>query len=103
MLNFDIGAWLRDPVLISIVTISVALFLVFTVVWGIRAHRQQVLAGREELIGKIAEVKTFMNPKGTVFVEGENWKAISDIKVKPGEEVVITKVEGLTLHVTQKE
>jgi membrane protein implicated in regulation of membrane protease activity len=36
-------------------------------------------------------------------VEGENWKAISDIKVKPGEEVVITKVEGLTLHVTQKE
>jgi hypothetical protein len=35
LLNFDIGAWLRDPVLISIVTISVALFLVFTVVWGI--------------------------------------------------------------------
>jgi membrane-bound serine protease (ClpP class) len=100
--NFDIGAWLRDPVLIGIVSIGVALFLVSTVIWGIRAHRQQILAGREELIGKTAEVKTFLNPRGTVFVDGETWKAISDTDVKPGEEVTITKVQGLTLHVTKK-
>ncbi len=101
---FQIGLWLSDPWLIAIVTIGVTVFLTFTIIWGIRAHRQQVLAGREELIGKTAEVKTVMNPKGTVFIQGERWKAISEKgQVEPGEEVIITKVEGLILHVTKKQ
>ena len=105
---FDIGAWLsewlRDPWLIAIVIIGTVAFLAPTIIWGIRAHRQQVLAGREELVGKTAEVRTDMDPKGTVFIQGERWKAISDEgRVKPGEEVIITKVEGLTLHVTRKQ
>ncbi len=105
---FDIGAWLnewlRDPWLIAIVVIGSVVFLAFTIIWGIRAHRQQELAGREELIGKTAEVKTLIDPKGTVFIQGERWKAIADEgRVNPGEEVIITKVEGLTLHVTRKQ
>lgn len=105
---FDIGAWLnewlRDPWLIAIVVIGSVVFLAFTIIWGIRAHRQQALAGREELVGKTAEVKTLIDPKGTVFIQGERWKAIADEgRVNPGEEVIITKVEGLTLYVTRKQ
>ena len=93
-----------DPWLIVIVVIGVIAFLAFTIIYGIRAHRRQVSAGREDLIGKVAEVNTVIDPKGTVFIEGERWVAISDKgRVEPGEEVIITKVEGLKLWVTKKE
>jgi membrane-bound serine protease (ClpP class) len=92
------------PWLIAIISIVIAAFLAFATIWGIRAHRQQAFAGREELIGKTAEVKTVMKPKGTVFIEGERWAAISEKgRMEPGEEVIITKVDGLKLWVTKKE
>ncbi len=92
-----------DPWLIVVVAIIVIAFSVFVVNRIIRAHQQQASAGREELIGKIAEVKVALNPKGTVFIEGERWTAISEKgRVEPGEEVIITKVNGLKLWVTKK-
>ena len=91
-----------DPWLIILAAIAIAAFLVITIVWGIRAHRRKVSAGREELIGRIAEVKTTLNPKGTVLIEGELWAAISeDGQFEPGDEVAITKVDRLTVWVTK--
>ena len=93
-----------NPWLIIVVAIVFIAFLAFTVFFGIRAHRQQVLAGREELVGKTAEATTVMEPKGIVFIQGERWAAILDKgRVEPGEEVIITKIEGLKLRVTKKE
>ncbi len=92
-----------DPWLVVIVAMGIAVFLAFAIIWGIRAHRQQIFAGREELIGKTAEVRTVMKPKGTVFIQGERWTAISEAgRVEPGEEVIITRVDGLKLWVTKK-
>ena len=89
---------------IILVIVVVVASLVFVIIYGIRAHRQQVSAGREDLIGKVAEVATAMEPKGTVRIEGEQWAAILDKgRAEPGEEVLITKVEGLKLRVTNKE
>ncbi|KPK23395.1 MAG: hypothetical protein AMJ70_03585 [Dehalococcoidia bacterium SG8_51_3] len=88
--------------MIILAAIAIAAFLVITIVWGIRAHRRKVSAGREELIGRIAEVKTTLNPKGTVLIEGELWAAISeDGQFEPGDEVAITKVDRLTVWVTK--
>jgi len=93
-----------DPWLIAIVAIGIAVFLAVAVIWGIRAHRYQVSAGREELVGKTAEVKIALEPKGVVFIEGERWTAVSEKgRVEPGEEVIITRVDGLKLYVTKKE
>jgi len=98
-------SWFQiDPWLIALVIIFVIAFLAIAVNWGIRAHRRQVSAGREELIGKTAEVDVALEPKGIVFIEGERWTAISEKgRVEPGEEVIITKVDGLKLYVTKKE
>ncbi len=91
-----------NPWLIVIIVIGLVAFLAVVIIWGIRAHRHQALAGREDLIGKTAEVKTVIDPKGTVFVEGERWKAISEGgRMEPGEEVIITKVVGLKMWVTK--
>ena len=91
------------PWLIAVVVIGVVAFLAITIIWGIRAHRRQASAGREELVGKAAVVKATLEPKGTVFIEGELWVAVLDKgKAKPGEEVIITKSDGLKLWVTKE-
>ena len=95
---FQVGPWL-----VILLVICFGALIAIAIIWGIRAHRQRVLAGREELVGMTAEVKTVMEPKGTVFIEGELWKAISEKgRIEPGEEVIITKVDGLKLWVTKK-
>ena len=93
-----------DPWLIAAVIICVIAFLAVTIVWGIRAHRRQISAGREDMIGKTAEVKVALEPKGMVLIQGEQWTAISESgRMEPGEEVIITKVDGLKLYVTKKQ
>ncbi|MBE9482791.1 MAG: NfeD family protein, partial [Chloroflexi bacterium] len=48
-------------------------------------------------------VKIALEPKGVVFIQGERWTAVSEKgRVEPGEEVIITKVDGLKLYVTKK-
>ncbi len=89
---------------IIIVAIGVAVFLAIAIIWGIQAHRHQVSAGREDLIGKTAIVKTALEPQGVVFVEGERWTAVSEKgRVEAEEEVIVTKVDRLKLWVIKKE
>lgn len=93
-----------NSVSIAVVAVCVAAFIAVAVIFGIRAHRRQASAGKEELVGKTAEVEITLEPKGVVLVEGERWTAISEKgRVEPGEEVTITKVDGLRLYVTKKE
>ena len=91
-----------EPWLIVLVIVAIIAFLIIVIIWGIRAHRRRVSAGREELVGRIAKVKTVLSPLGTVLVEGELWTAVLDEdQALPGDEVVITKVDGLKLQVTK--
>ena len=103
MPQIDLGEFQIDPWLIATVIICVIAFLAVAIVWGIRAHRRQISAGREDMIGKVAEVRVALEPEGTVFFKGERWTAESEKgRVEPGEEVIITKVDGLKLYVTKK-
>lgn len=93
-----------DPWLIAIVTTIIAAVFAFVINRAIRAHRKQASTGREELVGKRAIVKVVLDPEGTVFYKGERWTAVSDQgRLEPGEEVIITSVDGLTLHVIKKQ
>jgi len=93
-----------NPWLIATVVIVITVLFAFVISRIIRAHRRQAKTGREELVGKTAVVKQALEPEGTVFFKGERWTAILDKgKVKPGEEVIITRVDGLILHVTKKQ
>jgi membrane-bound serine protease (ClpP class) len=89
--------------LIAGVAILIAAFVIFMVGAVVRGQRRRVTTGTEGLLGRVAVAKTSLNPKGTVLVDGELWKAeLDDGKVAPGEEVTITKVEGLKLFVSQR-
>ncbi len=92
-----------NPWLIAVTAIGMVAFITISVIWGVRAHRNQIAAGREELVGRMAEVVTALDPKGVVFIEGERWTAVSEGgRAEPGEEVTVTKVDGLKLYVTRK-
>jgi membrane-bound ClpP family serine protease len=93
-----------DAWIIVIIAICAAAFIVFVIQRVVLAHRRQAAAGREELVGRTAEVEVTLEPKGVVLVEGELWAAeVEKGRVEKGEEVVITRVEGLKLYVKKKE
>ncbi|MFC1999884.1 nodulation protein NfeD [Chloroflexota bacterium] len=92
-----------DPKLIAgVVTVFTVIFvIVITAV--VRAHRQRITTGREGLVGKAALAHTSLDPGGTVMIKGERWNATSENgTIGPGEEVVVTKVEGLKLKVAKR-
>jgi membrane-bound ClpP family serine protease len=92
---------MTPPIIIAIV-LAVA-FIVFVIYAIVKGQRRKLSAGVEEMIGKEAVVQTALNPKGTVLADGELWTAIVEgSKIEAGEEVIITKVEGLKLWVTRK-
>lgn len=92
---------MTPPIVISIV-LAVA-FIVFVIYAIVKGQRRKLSAGVEDMIGKEAVVRTALKPKGTVLAEGELWTAIAEgSTIEAGEEVIITKVEGLKLWVTKK-
>jgi membrane-bound ClpP family serine protease len=92
---------MTPPIVIAIVCVVAVIVLVIYAI--VKAQRRKLATGTEEMIGKEAVAQTALNPKGTVLAEGELWTAIAKgNKIEPGEEVIITKVEGLKLWVTKK-
>ena len=88
---------------IALLVLGVIIFIVIAAVWSVRAHRQHLHAGVEELVDRTAEVKVALNPKGMVFIDDERWSAISESgPIEAGEEAVVTGVDGLILHVRKK-
>jgi membrane-bound serine protease (ClpP class) len=95
---FEVNPWVMGIVIGSIAAVFI---LVVTVI--IRSQRSPVNTGREGLIGQTAVVRAALDPKGTVFVEGEIWNAsVEGGKADPGEEVMVMGVEGLRLRVVRK-
>ena len=89
--------------LIAGVTTAVACFLIFVIGAIIRGQRRRKVTGAEGMIGEIAVARTPLGPEGTVLAKGETWTAATEgEKVERGQEVIITKVEGLKLWVVRK-
>ena len=92
-----------DPGVIATVIVFFVAIFAFIVGAIIRAHRRRITTGREGLVGQTAVAKTALDPKGTVFIEGERWNAVADSgRIEAGEEVIVTQVEGLKLSVARK-
>jgi membrane-bound serine protease (ClpP class) len=89
--------------LIAGVTAGITAFAIFVIGAIVRGQRRRKVTGSEGMIGEIAIAKTPLDPTGTVLAQGELWTATLDGgRVAPGEEVTISKVEGLKLQVTKK-
>ncbi|MBA7710194.1 hypothetical protein ES703_119127 [subsurface metagenome] len=92
-----------NPWLIGAIAIVIAGVFTFIISRVIKAHHRQASTGWEELVGKTALVKVALDPEGIVLFKGERWTAASETgRIEPGENVIISKVDGLKLYVTKK-
>jgi membrane-bound serine protease (ClpP class) len=82
---------------------TTAAFFLFIVGAGLSAQRRRRVTGREGLVGERAVARTPLAPRGTVFVQGELWNAVSSTPVNAGAEVIVDAVEGLLLRVSPSE
>jgi len=85
--------------LVAGVTIFTALFFVIGVGLVIRTYRKKPTTGMEGLVGDVGVVTVALNPKGTVKVHGELWRAVADKDVEAGATVKVTAVEGMVVTV----
>jgi membrane-bound serine protease (ClpP class) len=85
-------------------TLVTAAFFVFFIGKGLRAQRLPMKVGAEIMIGKtVAALSRIDSQGGRVFIEGENWNAVSETPVETGQPVEIIGIEGLTLKVKPKQ
>jgi membrane-bound serine protease (ClpP class) len=79
-------------------TIGAAFF--FGIYKAFQARRRQPTTGVEGMMGRTAEVRESLAPRGMVFFEGALWRAVSTNGPVPiGQEVTVTGIDGLTLYV----
>lgn len=79
-------------------------FFVFVVALGLRALKRPYIAGRESVVGHIADARTDLDPIGKIFVNGALWTATSESgPIDKGEKVLVTAMTGLKLTVRKIE
>lgn len=73
--------------------------IVFPLVWYLRHRHKKSLCGVEGLMGKLAIVRYWDGSGGTVWVDGELWKAVCSSNLRSEDKVMIEGIEGLILKV----
>ena len=101
LFNSDEGADVSVPVVV-ITGLLIGGFFVFVTDRVVKARREPVRTGYEELIGRVAEVRSPLAPGGQVWVDGALWGARladGDGRAAVGDRVRVEAVDGLTLLV----
>jgi membrane-bound serine protease (ClpP class) len=77
---------------------------VMGIVWfAVRARRQPIVSGREDMIGASATATADFQGRGQVRAHGELWSAESGVPVRAGQALRVTGMNGLVLTVEPEE
>ena len=80
--------------------VALVIYEIITIRLGWRALKRKPTASLEGMVGCFGRATTPLNPGGYVQVQGELWHALSsDTHINEGDDVVVVKVNKLTLHV----
>lgn len=85
--------------LVAGLAITSALFMFFVVGMAIRARKQPVVSGQEQIEGALGVVMEAFEQEGWVHLHGERWRARSALPVVAGQRVKVVGRTGLTLEV----
>ena len=94
-----------NPLLLAATVAAVALLFLVLARPVLAARRAQPVTGAEALVGTTGVALTELTPEGRVRAGGLDWRARvrSGGLVPAGREVVVTRVDGLTLEVETRE
>lgn len=98
------GALQVSKYVIAAVVVTLSLFFVFALAAVVRARMRKPVTGREFIVGRPGRAITPLSPEGMVLVDGERWSAttVDGQPLEPGEDVVVTRIDGLLLTVSKK-
>lgn len=99
LMDTDVPGFGIDISVIATFAVTSVVLLVFVVGIAIKARRQPVVSGMEELLGSKALVVEDFEQKGRVNIHSENWSALCDTPLQKGQYVKVTGINGLTLQV----
>lgn len=100
----DAAPFLRVS-LVAVVAMTSLLLLFLLVITAavVRSSHRRIATGREALIGAYGVVRTAIRPgegnEGLVMLQGELWTATAESPLVPGQEIVVERMDGLTLRV----
>ncbi len=95
------GLGLSIPFLIGIALAS-AVLLFAVGAMAARAHKRQVVTGREEMLGLPGVVTLAGDHASYADVRGESWRIQCREPLAVGDPIKVTALEGLTLHVVRQ-
>jgi membrane-bound serine protease (ClpP class) len=87
------------PLLAIVVSLMTVGYFWWAVRGVIEAQRQKPMQDSAALIGQVAEVRTALDPIGSVYLAGELWSARGREECAAGDKVKVVGVDGLTLDV----
>ena len=74
---------------IGVILFELIEHVVFPLFWSIMGRKKKSVCGVTAMLGKVGEVKQWKKNEGKVFVNGQLWKAVSDVPLLRGDRVVI--------------
>jgi membrane-bound serine protease (ClpP class) len=99
LIDTDVPGYGLSVPLLTAIAVTAAVVL-FGVIWlAMRSRRLPVVSGVEELTRSIATALEDFDREGAVRVHGERWRARTSVPVRKGDELRVTAVAGLVLHV----
>lgn len=99
----DAGEAAVNPFLAIVMTLTTLGFFWFAISRTIAAHRLQSTLDPSMVLDQIGDVRTPLDPVGTVYVGGELWSAWADEVIPEGVDVRVKGREGLVLKVERIE
>ncbi len=81
------------------IAILAALFMVWTVGYIVKLRNRGPVYGEEAITGATAVAMEDFTGEGKVWLEGEAWQAYSTVPIVKDQEVIVTRLEGLIVHV----
>ncbi len=99
LFDTDVPEFRLSPFFVIASTAVMAAVVFGVVGYSLNALRRQVVTGREALIGMKGIVVSWEGNSGYVRLDGENWQAVSDRPLRPGQEVEAVAIEDLVLKV----
>jgi len=84
-------------IIICFIVFELIEHVVLPLIWFIKDRNKKSHYGVTGMIGKVVEIKTWDKTEGRVLVNGELWRAISEVPLPQGSKAVILDVEGIVL------
>jgi membrane-bound serine protease (ClpP class) len=107
IISFIVGALMlfKTPGMNVSLTVFIPMLIIFiglvlvSLVLVIKTRLTKPTTGDQGLIGEIGTALEAFGHKGQISIHGEVWKAITDEKIKKGEEVRVVGIDGLKLKI----